>query len=41
MKELFCEGCGRTIEEISGWPHFSLSEKLKVLGRVKGLAYEK
>jgi len=30
-----CEGCRRTMDEISGWPRYSAGEKREVLRRVR------
>jgi predicted Fe-S protein YdhL (DUF1289 family) len=30
----YCEGCGRTIDEIAGWSQFSVEEKRAVVARL-------
>jgi predicted Fe-S protein YdhL (DUF1289 family) len=31
----FCEGCGRTLEEISYWTYFTSKEKEQILERAR------
>ncbi|MBV9861616.1 MAG: DUF1289 domain-containing protein [Alphaproteobacteria bacterium] len=31
-----CRGCGRTIEEIAGWPRASAAEKRAIVARLAG-----
>ena len=31
----WCEGCGRSMDEISRWPHASDAERRAILARVK------
>ncbi len=40
-KKQTCTGCGRTIDEIASWPHFTEEQKREIagrLGRPQGLA---
>lgn len=32
-----CVGCGRTIDEIAGWPSFTASERRQVIDRLERL----
>ena len=31
----YCEGCGRSVQEIAGWPNLTAKEKTAILNRLR------